>query len=158
MMEGSPVIDRSVIRPIAICVFRRGGQVLVGEGYDAVKEEVFHRPIGGALRFGETSEAAMRREIDEELGVEVQGLRLLGVLENIFTCDGQRAHEIVFVYEAELCDEALYRRPLLRGMESHGEAFAAVWRDIGPGGDDAPPLYPDGLVELLIGRADELGG
>lgn len=143
------MIDRSVIRPIAICAFRRDGRVLVGEGYDPVKGERFHRPIGGALAFGETSEQAMRREIDEELGVAVWDLRLLGVLENIFTCEGQQGHEIVFVYEARFREEALYRRLMLRGVESHGEAFAAVWRDPDATGDGIPPLYPDGLDELL---------
>lgn len=74
------MIDRGVIRPIAICVFRRAGRLLVGEGYDPLKGETFHRPVGGGLQFGETSEQAMRREIGEELGVEIRGLRPLGVL------------------------------------------------------------------------------
>ncbi|MBD3292301.1 MAG: NUDIX domain-containing protein, partial [Armatimonadia bacterium] len=111
------VVDRGVIRPIAICVFRRGHEILVGEGYDPAKGDRYQRPVGGSLRFGETSEQAVVREVDEEIGVEMTDLRLLGVLENIFTCEGQDAHEIVFVYEARFADESLYGRPMLRGYE-----------------------------------------
>lgn len=141
-----PLVDRSVIRPIAICTFRHNGRILVGEGYDSAKGERYHRPVGGSLKFGETSEEAVRREVDEEIGVQITNLRLLGVLENIFSCEGQDAHEIVFVYEARFRDEKLYRRPLLRGCEECAGAYAAVWRDPR---EPAPTLHPEGLLDLL---------
>ncbi len=150
-MEADRVVDRSVIRPIAICVFRRQGQVLVGEGYDPVKGERYHRPVGGSLQFGETSREAVVRELDEELGVELSDLRLLGVLENIFTCEGKAAHEIVFVYEARFADESLYDRPLLRGYEEWAGAYAAVWRDPD---QELPVLHPEGLRDLLERTAE----
>ena len=140
------MVDRSVIRPIAICVFRQGAQILVGEGYDPIKGTRYHRPVGGSLQFGETSREAVVRELDEELGFELSDLRLLGVLENIFTCEGRDAHEIVFVYEARFADESLYERPLLRGYEECAGAYAAVWRDPD---EDLPALHPAGLRELL---------
>jgi ADP-ribose pyrophosphatase YjhB (NUDIX family) len=143
------MVDRSVIRPIAICVFRRGDEILVGEGFDPVKGERYQRPVGGSLRFGETSEQAVIREVHEEIGVEVADLRLLGVLENIFTCEGKDAHEIVFVYEARFADESLYERPMLRGYEDCAGAYAAVWRDPA---DEFPRLHPDGLKALLEGE------
>ena len=142
------MVDRSVIRPIAICTFRRDGEILVGEGYDSVRGERYHRPVGGSLRFGETSEQAVRRELHEELGVKLQDLRLLGVLENIFSCEGQDAHEIAFVYEARFPDESFYHKPMLLGCEEHAGPYAAVWRDVAAGGD-APTLHPDGLLDLL---------
>lgn len=140
------MIDRSVIRPIAICVFRRDGRILVGEGYDPVRGERYQRPVGGSLRFGETSEQAVVREVDEEIGVEMTDVRLLGVLESIFTCEGRAAHEIVFVYEARFADESLYDRPMLRGHEECAGAYAAVWRDPE---EKLPRLHPEGLRELL---------
>ncbi len=148
-MTESPQIDRSVIRPIAICVFRRDGQVLVGEGSDTARGERFHRPVGGSLWFGETSLETVMRELREELGVDIHAPRLFGVLESIFTCEGQPSHEIVFVYEAEFADRRLYEREMLRGCESCGNAFAAVWRDLRAGSDKLPPLFPHGLAELL---------
>jgi len=81
------------IRPIAVCVFRQGSRILVETGCDPVKDEHFHRPLGGAILFGERSADAVRREVTEELGAEVDEVRLLGVLENLFTFAGQPGHE-----------------------------------------------------------------
>lgn len=140
------------IRPIAICVFRDGSRILVGDGYDAVKDAVFYRPAGGGLHFGEESLDAMRREMREERGVEVEEPRLIGVLENCFTCDGKAGHEIVFVYDGRLGDPSLYEVPSFKGQESDGQTFNALWLDLETITPDTPPLYPDGLVELLRGE------
>jgi ADP-ribose pyrophosphatase YjhB (NUDIX family) len=140
------MVDRSIIRPIAICVFWRPGQILVGEGYDEVKGERYHRPVGGSLQFGETSEQAVVREVGEELGVRPEEPRLLGILENIFSCEGQDAHEIVFVYEARFPDDSFVGKPMIRGCEECAGAYAAVWRDMDA---DTPALHPDGLMALL---------
>ena len=137
------------IRPIVICVFRNGSRILVGDAYDPTKKQLFYRPPGGGIRFGEPSEAALRREMKEELGVDIDSPTLLGVLENLFTYDGRQGHEVVFVYDAELRDKSLYERNRLDGRESNGEHFNALWLDLDTISPDSPPLYPDGLVELL---------
>lgn len=54
------------------------------EGTDSVTGETFHRLIGGGIEFGETAEAALRREFAEELGVTLGSVELLEVVENIF--------------------------------------------------------------------------
>jgi len=137
------------IRPIAICVFRNGSQILVGDAYDPTKGEVFYRPPGGAIQFGESSVVALRREMNEELRVEIREPRLLGVLENLFTFDGEKGHEIAFVYDAELGDASLYGVPRFEARESNGSTFNAIWLDIDSIGPDTPPVYPEGLIELL---------
>ena len=144
------------IRAIAICVFRNGNRILVGDGYDPSKGEVFYRPPGGRIEFGEPSAVALRREMKEELGVEVSEPNLLGVLENIFTFDGKQGHEIVFVYDGRLSDESLYRVDRFSGTESNGATFNAIWLDLDTIGPDTPPVYPDGLLQLLAG--DNQGG
>lgn len=141
------------IRPLAICVFRRGDRILVSENYDPTREETFYRPLGGGIEFGERSIEAARREIREELGAEVRNLRLLGVLENIFTFGGRPGHEVVFVFDAAFEDPSFYERRELTGYEGEDEPFTVVWKrlsDFGPGG---PPLYPEDLLDLL--RTDE---
>jgi ADP-ribose pyrophosphatase YjhB (NUDIX family) len=135
------------IRPIAICVFRHGSRILAGESWDSVKGQLFHRPVGGGIHFGETSREAMLREIREELGLEVEQLRLLGVLENLFTCEGEQGHEVVFVYDAQFVNKQAYERDLV-AMEAEVE-FCAVWRDLSTITNDHIPLYPDGLREML---------
>ena len=139
------------IRAIAICVFRNRNRILVSDGYDPTKDEVFYRPPGGRIEFGEPSAVALRREMKEELGVEISDLEVLGVLENLFTFDGQTGHEVVFVYDAKLKDKSLYELNSFSGTESDGTTFNAIWLDIDSVGPETPPVYPDGLIEMLKG-------
>lgn len=143
------------IRPIAICVFRRDNRILVGEGYDPVKKESFYRPLGGRIEFGEKSQETIVREIREELGAEVTGLRYLGTVENIFTFNGEAGHEIVQVYDGTFRDESLYTRERLQGYEvdeAWQGAFTAVWMTLDDLREGDVPLYPDALLELLLGE------
>ncbi|MCZ2114720.1 MAG: NUDIX hydrolase [Anaerolineae bacterium] len=139
------------IRPIAICVFRHDGRILAAEGYDPLKGRRFYRPLGGAIEFGERGAATITRELSEELGVAVVDLRFLGALENIFTYDGQMGHEVVLVYDGAFVDRSLYDQPVIEGVEDDGQPFRAVWIELATIGDpDAPPLYPNGLPDLLV--------
>jgi 8-oxo-dGTP pyrophosphatase MutT (NUDIX family) len=125
---------------------------LVGDVYDPVKQELFYCPLGGGIKFGETSVEALRREIQEEIGAGFVDPVLLGVLENRFVFDGQPGHEIVFVYDAILIDNQLYGMDRFSGIESNGSAFTALWLDIETIGPETPPVYPDGLIDLLKTR------
>jgi 8-oxo-dGTP pyrophosphatase MutT (NUDIX family) len=137
------------IRVKVVCVFRNRGRILVGDAYDPAKQALFYCPPGGRVEFGESSEAALRREMREELGAEIKNPVLLGVLENLFTFNGQPGHEIVFVYDAELDQPALYSVDRFKAQESTGEAFNAIWLEVEAIGPDTPPVYPAGLVALL---------
>lgn len=139
------------IRPIAICVFRHGRRILVGDAYDPTKEQLFYRPVGGGIHFGEASVDAVRREVAEELRQPIEDVRLLGVIENLFTFDGAQGHEVVFVYDARFADATLYQRERLDGVESDGSPFNALWVDLDEDRAGLPPVYPDGLLELLRG-------
>jgi len=98
------------IRPIVICLFRRGDRILVSEAYDSVKGDHFARPLGGGVEFGETSHDTLAREIREEIGAEIESVQIVGVLENIFIYQGEREHEVVSVYDAEFRDKAMYEK------------------------------------------------
>jgi 8-oxo-dGTP pyrophosphatase MutT (NUDIX family) len=82
---------RRPIVPVALAVFRRGDRILVYDLKDLVLGRPFFRPPGGRIEWRERSADALRREIREELGAEVDGVRLLGILENLFTFCGARA-------------------------------------------------------------------
>src|SRR4051812_39751407 len=108
------------IRPLSLCVFRRDSMILVSKGYDPKKSETYYRPIGGGIEFGELAENACRREVLEELGTEIENVRKLGVLENIFTFNGKPGHEIVYLYEADFSDARFYdadEHPIVEGGE-----------------------------------------
>ncbi|MBV6395389.1 MAG: hypothetical protein HFACDABA_00965 [Anaerolineales bacterium] len=139
------------IRPLAICIFRDRDRILVGEGYDPLKREVFYRPLGGGIEFGERAEDALRREMREELGAEIESPRYLFTLENIFAFNGEVGHEIVLVFDARLSDANLYLQETIAGVEFDGTQrlpFNALWKNLDEFGVRAP-LYPDGLLDAL---------
>ena len=141
-------VPPAAIRPLALAVIRRSDRILVFRGEDPVKAEVFYRPLGGGIEFGETGEAAVRREIREEIGAELVNVRPLGALENIFTYNGGPGHEIILLFEADLLDTAIYKVEQFEGLEANGEALTVTWKPLVDfrGGDR---LYPDGLLLLL---------
>ena len=137
------------IRPIAICVFINSGRILVFEGQDPVKSETFYRPLGGGIEFGESSETTVRRELKEEVNVGVDHLRFLGVLENIFTFNGNSYHEIVMVFDGALVDSELYAQAEIHGKEANGDDIRALWKSLDEFESGQSILYPDGLIKLL---------
>lgn len=144
-------MDTSRIRPIAVCLFRHENRVLVSEGFDAVKQNYYYRPLGGGIEYGETSREAVVREIREELGVEIENVRLLGVLENVFVYEGRQGHEIVFVYDAEFADKSLYQLGEIDAYEQEaGVSFKAQWFSLSEIEKDDGGLVPKDLAQLLI--------
>ena len=137
----------SSIRPVAVAVPRRGDDLLVFEYHDSAKGETFYRPLGGGIDFGEMAEAAVRRELREELDVELLDVRLLGVLENIFHAFGRDGHELVFVFECRLADRSVYERDAV-GEILDDVGTKVMWRSLSSFTGDRP-LYPAGLADLL---------
>lgn len=139
------------IRPLAICVFLNSHRILVMEGYDPIKNERFYRPLGGGIEFGERSKETICRELREEINVEVDEttLRYLGMLENIFTFNGNAGHEIVLIYDGALKDSGAYEQAIIQGKEASGESLRALWKDLDEFGEGQAILYPNGLLELL---------
>jgi len=136
----------SDIRQIAICVFRDRDRILVAPGYDEVKHERFFRPLGGAVERGELAVEALRREIREELGLELESPVQLGVIENHFEYQGRPGHEVVFVFNASFVDRAVYAKSTVPVCEP-GWDGPAEWIDLS---ELVPaPLYPVGLESLL---------
>ena len=48
------------IRPLALCIFLHQNKILVAEGYDPKKNQIFYRPLGGGIEFGERSNDQMK--------------------------------------------------------------------------------------------------
>jgi len=146
-IEGSP--GKGQIRPIALGLIWRGDELLVFEGYDPADGEIFYRPLGGGIRFGERSEETLRREFGEELGVELAEVRYVDTLENVFVHDGQPGHEIVLLYEAAVTDSSFYGREVFEVHEDNGLVLTAHWMALSEFGGEGPPLVPEGLLALL---------
>jgi len=132
------------IRNIAVGLPVRDGHVLVLHGRDPAKRETFTRAIGVGIEFGETAEAALRREFVEELGIRLDRVQLLGVTENLFEYEGRPGHEIVHVFAVEAAE--LDAIPLDAQLHILDEGSPVTWVRIS---ELDRPLYPNGVVDLL---------
>jgi len=111
------------IRPVALCLFQHKGRILVSRAYDAVKQDFYCRPLGGGIEFGKRGVETIAREIREELGAEIEKIRWLGTLENLFTGEGKAGHEIVLVFDAGFIDRSLYDQPIADPARIRGGGY-----------------------------------
>lgn len=62
--------------------------------------------IGGRVSLNEDTKSAIIREVKEEIGIVLnnQELKLIKVIENFFTYDKTKFHEILYIYKVENID------------------------------------------------------
>ena len=138
------------IRPLALCVFRRGDKIFVAEGHDPANNKTFYRPIGGGIEFGERASETVAREVMEEINAEVADLVYIGTLENIFTYEGNPGHEICLMFDGRFVDETLNADDYsVIGVDDGEILFTATWKPLSFFREGHAPLYPDGLLQLL---------
>jgi len=83
---------------IARCVITKDEKILLCNEKGA---KYYFLP-GGHVEFGELIEDALKREVMEELGVEVKSAEELFMLQNIFEQKGIKRHEFNHVFKTEL--------------------------------------------------------
>ena len=133
---------RQIIKAMAVIRRPRDRALLVSEAADGS----FQRPLGGHVEFGEYARDTIHREFGEEIGQRLTGVRLLGVLENIFPWQGGTEHEVVFIFSAAFADPAAYE--IDEQVIADKTENRVFWR---APGTVRPPLYPAGLTELIAG-------
>jgi len=137
---------RQIIKAMAVVRRPRDGALLVSEHVDS-GDPPFQRPLGGHVEFGEYAIDTVRREFGEEIGQELTGMRLLGVLENIFGWRGGTEHEVVFIFTAAFAAASAYEIEEQRILDNPDRRV--LWR---PADAVSPPLYPAGLTELIASQ------
>ncbi|HEX8072217.1 MAG TPA: NUDIX hydrolase [Pyrinomonadaceae bacterium] len=95
---------------------------------------------GGRVEFGEAAGAALGREFEEELGLAVEVGRLLWVVENFFTFQGVRHHELSFYFHVALPAAAPLRRREQYIGAGDGVPLIFQWHPVAD--LEALPLYP----------------
>jgi 8-oxo-dGTP diphosphatase len=98
---------------------------------------------GGFVNIGETVEAACRREVREEVGIEVGELRLVGVYSD--PCRDPRGHTVSVAYLALLPQTTAPRA----GSDAEGAEWIKDWRKLDLGFDHAQIIAD---AERLAGR------
>lgn len=136
------------IKVKARAVIRRDDEVLLSFAIDPASGVRYGRFLGGAIEFGERAEDTVRRELREEIGVEVGDVSQLGVVEDVGEWGGRVHHEITFVFVASFADPAAYRRDhfVVNETVCDGPAEWVPLRRLTTG---EIPFYPPELVPLL---------
>lgn len=109
---------------------------VVGAAFDGDRV-LLHRAVwddfwalpGGRAELLEPSSAVLKREMREELGVEVRVNRLLWVVENFFDHAGFRYHELSLYFLMTLPPDAPLRHASspFYGMEDNGTRLEFCW-------------------------------
>lgn len=133
---------------MAVCIVKHEGKLLAGIGQDSVMNKTFYRLLGGGIEFGEKAEEALKREFREELGTDLENVKFVTTLENIFTYEGERGHEIVMVFEGGLADKSLYDKQNIQILDEK-EGHVASWQRIEDYKSEKLILYPEGILSYL---------
>jgi 8-oxo-dGTP pyrophosphatase MutT (NUDIX family) len=142
--------ERFTVRAAAI--IRRDGHVLLHRG---VNDDFWVLP-GGRIEFGETAAATIEREMIEELARPAKVVALRYVVENFFSHDGFRVHELGYYFDAEItgdfpfaADGVVCFRSRDRDLSSVETELEFAWVRPEPATLIARRLYPMPLRTLL---------
>ena len=114
------------IRSVGIII--HNGKVLLHKR----KSADYYALLGGHVRIGESSQDTVKREMQEELGKEIEITGYISTIENFFELKDLKYHEIMFVYKVEFCDEEDKKiEHAMENVEEGGESdIHYEWIDI----------------------------
>jgi len=135
-----------IIRPVVLGIAKHDNKLLVSPGYDKITGQTFYRCLGGGIEFLETSKEALKREYKEELRIDIDVEDFCGIAENIFTFEGNKAHELVLFYNIKIKDCDFKEKYL---VTEDGDETEAYWVDIDEFKNNKKILYPTEILKYL---------
>lgn len=108
-------------------VFRCGDKILLHHGLD---KDHYTLP-GGRVKEGESTVTALKREMKEEMGLDIEYVRPFSFIENFFEMDGKLYHELLVTHELKFKDEAVYFKEKIMPIEPEKQGkLEFLWFDI----------------------------
>ena len=92
-MDISLDIENYKLNIRAACIIKHNNKVLLHKSAD----KDHYCLIGGRVELGESSENTIKREMQEELGKEIEIKSYAATIENFFNLDGKKYHEYMFI-------------------------------------------------------------
>lgn len=131
-----PVADGYVNVRVGAIIQKNGKLLMVGsQDFD------YYYSVGGRIQFGESAGQAVRREVLEETGRELEIDRLGFIHENFFLCDspskeGKLMYEIAFYFFMKTPEDF---EPVSGSLTEEGRTEYLAWVPL----DTPKRLYPD---------------
>ena len=141
MQRGRPLVeipDEGVIVLVATAVLN-GGKVLVVREEESPYHQRWVLPQG-YVRNNETLADGARREVREELGIEVAILRPIGTYEDIVKEKASTVHYVIVCFLGEPSADAT--------ITSTAEAIDSAWIDPADGLNEAPKVVQQILKDI----------
>lgn len=139
------------IRVKVVAIARRADAFLLAEVLNDDGRIKGLRPLGGSVEFGETREAALLRELKEELGVRARIVGGWEAFENIYRHEGALGHEIIFAADVEFDDQPGAGATRFAYSETAGTAIAR-WMTLEGAESAGVDIYPAGIADSLRHR------
>jgi len=143
-------INRFNYRVVGVAVHQNSVLLHQEEG------EAFWTFPGGRPEFGEPSEQTLKREMKEEIGIEVEVVRLLWFVEHFFTYSEKHYHEIALYFLMQLPAACEYLRRIgpFPGREEDGSKLVFQWFPQEREALSSLPLLPSFLQEAVLKLPD----
>lgn len=127
-------------RAVGVCV--KSGKVFVSK----LKGDKFWTFVGGKANFLESTDDAVVREFEEEIGVKLKIDRLAAVIENFFEFQDKNWHQYIFFYILKDEENALEIFEGERAIKDNSKGIYK-WVDIADLKNES--IKPECLAEIL---------
>ena len=126
MKDLSMMVDENVKLNVRTTgVFLNDGKVLVHKCC-----ETGHYALpGGRVQAREDSLTALKREVSEELDLEIENISFIGAVENFFTVPEAKFHEYMWMIKGDFKDKSVYDKDVIIGHEQERE-LVFEWVDV----------------------------
>lgn len=126
MKDLSMMVDENVKLNVRTTgVFLNNGKILV---HESIKNGHYALP-GGRVQAREDSITAIKREVMEELDLEIENTSFIGAVENFFTVSETKYHEYMWMIKGEFKDKSVYEKDTIIGHEEDKDLIFK-WIDI----------------------------
>ena len=103
--------------------------------------------LGGRVSIGESSDKTVKREIQEELGKDIELIKYLTTVENFFEMNGSKYHEILFIYLADFINAEDKQIEYSLDNAEGNDFLKYEWLDINS--LDSQPIFPSCIKDLF---------
>lgn len=134
------------IRPKVAAIIKNENRLLVCEVLDEEGKLKGWSPLGGGIEFGETCQEAIKREMREELGCEIEILGEPIVCENLYQYEGNQGHELVMGFHIQIKNTDIYAKKRFQIQEDEGSFHWVEWIELEDFYSKKEKLFPLNLI------------